>query len=214
MSQHQITPQTRAPAARPRRAVRRGGASLAALALAFGALLASATAASAHDKLHSTSPGQGSSVATPPAAITLTFTESVVKLGSRIRVIGSAGDVAAGDPVFEDRTVRQALQPGSPAGEYTVEWQVTSADGHPIAGTWSFTAQQAGVVATTPAATTAAPTEEPAGEPTSSPAATQNTGAATDGSSTGLIVGVTAVVAVVLLAAAGGVALTRRRGGG
>jgi methionine-rich copper-binding protein CopC len=183
--------------------------------LAFGAVLASASAASAHDKLDSTSPKQGSSVATTPASITLTFNEPAFKLGSRIRVIGPSGDVAAGDPVFKDRTVRQALEPGAPAGEYTVEWQVTSADGHPIAGTWSFTAQQAGVVATTPAATTAAPTEEPAGEPTPSPAATRNVGAETDGSSsTGVVVGVTAVVAVVLLAAAGGVALTRRRGGG
>jgi hypothetical protein len=145
----------------------------------------------------------------------MTFNEPAFKLGSRIRVIGPGGDVAAGDPVFKDRTVRQALQPGVPAGDYTVEWQVTSADGHPIAGTWSFTAQQAGVVATTPAATTpaAAPTEDATPSATAT-VSTQNTGAETAGSSTGIIVGVTAVVAVVLLAAAGGVALTRRRNGG
>jgi len=191
----------------------RARAALAAAVLAFGALLAFAPAASAHDRLDSTSPKQGSSVATAPAAVTMTFNEPAFKLGSRIRVIGPSGDVAVGDPVFKDRTVRQALQPGVPAGDYTVEWQVTSADGHPIAGTWSFTAQQAVVVATTPATTTpaAAPTED---APPTATVSTRNTGAETGGSSTGIIVGVTAVVAVVLLAAAGGVALTRRRNGG
>jgi methionine-rich copper-binding protein CopC len=191
------------------------GALLAATVLAFGALLAAAPAASAHDKLESTSPKAGSTVTTPPAAITLTFNAPAFKIGSRIRVLGPAGDVAAGEPAFKDRTVRQALQPGSPAGEYTVEWQVTSADGHPIAGRWTFTAREAGT--TTPEATTPEPTTAPTEEATPSPAATvstASTGAETGGSpSTGMIVGVTVVVAVVLLAAAAGVALTRRRGG-
>jgi methionine-rich copper-binding protein CopC len=195
----------------------RGRAALAAAVLAFGALLASAPSASAHDKLRSTNPEQGSSVATTPAAITLTFNTPAFKIGSRIRVLGPAGDVAAGEPVFKDRTVRQPLQPGSPAGEYTVEWQVTSTDGHPIAGRWTFTALRAGTDAGTPTGTTPEPTTAPAEDPTPSPGATvsaTNTGAETGGSpSTGIVVGVTAVVAVVLLAAAGGVALTRRRGG-
>ena len=32
------------------------------------------------------------------------------------------------------------LQPGSPAGQYKVIWRVTSADGHPVSGKFSFTA--------------------------------------------------------------------------
>ena len=49
-----------------------------------------------------------------------------------------------GEPRLVDNTVTQALQPGSPAGRYVVEWRVTSADGHPISGTFSFTAAAPG----------------------------------------------------------------------
>jgi hypothetical protein len=39
--------------------------------------------------------------------------------------------------------VSEHLQPGSPAGQYTVAWRVTSADGHPVSGRFSFTALSA-----------------------------------------------------------------------
>jgi copper resistance protein C len=191
--------------------VRRALGLLAATGLALGALLLTAAPAGAHDKLESTTPKQGSSVATPPAQITLTFNQPAFRLGSRIRVVGPAGDVAAGEPVFRDRTVRQALRPDAPAGAYTVEWQVTSTDGHPIAGTWTFAVQQAGTAATTPAGATT-PAADPTAAPTTVAAgAPQDAGDDDSGGSTGMIVGVTAVAAAVLLAAAAGVALTTRR---
>jgi methionine-rich copper-binding protein CopC len=102
----------------------------------FGA----ATAASAHNVLLRTSPANGSSVATLPANITLTFNEPALAIGSVMRVIGPGGDMASGPPVLVDRTVREAVRPGAPAGTYTVQWRVTSLDGHPISGQFSFTA--------------------------------------------------------------------------
>jgi hypothetical protein len=39
--------------------------------------------------------------------------------------------------------VTEHLQPGSPAGQYTVAWRVTSADGHPVSGRFSFNALSA-----------------------------------------------------------------------
>jgi methionine-rich copper-binding protein CopC len=200
-----------------RRRVRSLGAVPAVLlvtAVAFAGLLTSATSASAHDALEKTSPQQGSSVSTPPPAITLTFNEPAFKLGSKIRVIGPAGDVAVGEPVFKDQTVRQGLRPDAPAGAYTVEWQVTSSDGHPVAGRWTYSVQQAGVAATTAPPTAAPPTTEPVASPTVT-AGEASTAPGDDGSgSTGVLVAVTAVGAVVLLGAAAVVALTTRRRSG
>jgi methionine-rich copper-binding protein CopC len=198
------------------RRVRPAAGLLLAAVLALGGVLATATAASAHDRLEATSPEQGSSVATPPAAITLSYNNPVFKLGSRVQVIGPAGDVAAGEPEFTEREVTQPIRPDAPAGEYTVRWQVTSSDGHPIAGTWSFTVRQAaaapGTAEPSAGATTTAPTTEtPAPTATGGVSATGETGAEDEGSSTGLVIGVTAVAAVVLLGAAGVVAWTSRR---
>jgi hypothetical protein len=39
-----------------------------------------------------------------------------------------------------DNTVTQSLEPGAPAGTYTVLWRVTSVDGHPVSGRFTFTA--------------------------------------------------------------------------
>ena len=43
-----------------------------------------------------------------------------------------------------DNTVAQSIGPDAPAGTYTVQWRVTSADGHPISGTFGFTAEPGG----------------------------------------------------------------------
>ena len=70
-------------------------------------------------------------------------------------MIGPGGDVASGPPVLIDTTVRETLRAGSPAGHYTVRWRVTSADGHPVSGSFDFTATAAGG---DPSATAAAST--------------------------------------------------------
>ena len=158
---------------RLRPGMRPAGLVLAVL-LALGGVLGTATAAAAHDKLQSTTPKKGANLAKPPATVMLTFNQPAFKLGSRIRVVGPAGDVAVGQPTFAGQVVRQPIRPDAPAGDYTVEWQVTSSDGHPIAGT-----------------------DEEDG-----------------GSSTGLVVGLTAGAALVLLAAAGAVAWASRRNSG
>ena len=183
--------------------------------LALCGVLASATAASAHDELESTTPKQGSTVATPPPSITLTFNQPAFKLGSRIRVVGPAGDVAQGQPVFRDQTVRQPIRPDAPAGDYTVQWQVTSTDGHPIAGTWAFSVATAGVVPTIAPPTASATT--PSTTPPEPTAATLTAGSVSgsdeddSSGSTGLVVALTTIAALVLLAAAGAVAWASRR---
>jgi methionine-rich copper-binding protein CopC len=119
----------------------RWGPRALAVVLAVAALLVgSATAAQAHNILVGTSPAGGSTAKVVPAQVTLTFNEPALALGTVIIVTGPAGQEQSGAAVLVNNTVTEHLQPGSPAGPYTVLWRVTSADGHPVSGTFSFTA--------------------------------------------------------------------------
>lgn len=119
---------------------------LRVLLAALGAVLVLVTGAapaSAHNNLRSTDPVDGASFDRVPERVVLTFDEPAVALGTQVVVTGPDGDVASGAPALVDATVSQALQPGAPAGRYTVSWRVTSADGHPISGTFAFRAAAA-----------------------------------------------------------------------
>ena len=143
-----------------RRRVRRtlttvGAGLLLSLALGLSA------PAYAHDELASSNPTDGDTLAQPPAQVVLTFEEAPVDLGLQVVVTSPAGPVSSGAPRIEGVTVVQDVQPSAPAGRYTVEWRVTSDDGHPVSGRFGFTAQAAGApgsttAGATPAATTAA----------------------------------------------------------
>jgi methionine-rich copper-binding protein CopC len=112
-----------------------------AVALAVAAqLVGSATAAQAHNILIGTSPADGSIAKVVPAQVTLTFNEPALAIGTEIIVTGPAGQEQSGAAVLVNTTVTEHLQPGSPAGPYAVLWRVTSADGHPVSGKFSFTA--------------------------------------------------------------------------
>lgn len=108
--------------------------------LALALTVTIAPTASAHNALVSTDPSGGSTVATVPDTVVLSFDERCAVLGTQVVVLGPAGNVAPGAPRLVDNDVRQAVAPGSPPGSYTVNWRVTSADGHPVQGTFSFTA--------------------------------------------------------------------------
>lgn len=107
-------------------------------------LLVSVAPASAHDVLSGSTPADGQTVARTPASVVLSFEEPAVAMGTQVVVTGPSGPVQQGAPRLVDTTVTQDLGPGSPAGHYTVEWRVTSADGHPVSGTFSFTSTGAG----------------------------------------------------------------------
>ncbi|MGN6752169.1 MAG: copper resistance CopC family protein [Intrasporangium sp.] len=111
---------------------------LALVLLAVGFALVGAPAASAHDVLESTSPADRTTVDRLPQAVTLTFSDDPLALGTQILVKGPSGNVAHGDPTIEGRVVHQQLSAQAPAGDYVVTYRVTSSDGHPISGTFSF----------------------------------------------------------------------------
>lgn len=137
---------------------------MAGLVVGLVAGVLTAGPAAAHNSLRSTSPAADGRVERTPATIVLTFDEPAIALGTRILVTGASGPVQVGEPRLVDNTVTQALQPGSPAGRYVVEWRVTSADGHPISGTFSFTAAAPGTGAPLPVPEPVAPAS-PAGDP-------------------------------------------------
>ncbi|MGI3783902.1 MAG: copper resistance CopC family protein [Janthinobacterium lividum] len=149
--------------------LRTGGAAIAA-----GVVLALvAVPAYAHDELKSSNPADGATLATPPSQVVLTFEEPPVSLGAQVVVTGPDGSISSGTPRLDGDDVVQDVQPQAPAGRYTIEWRVTSDDGHPVSGTLAFTAQAAAAgaspsaAASTPVASTAspAPAEAPRREP-------------------------------------------------
>jgi copper resistance protein C len=141
--------------------------------LAATALLLAPAAASAHDTLSESSPSDGD-VGPSPEQVVLTFTGDVGSIGTAVEVTGPQGTAGAGEPVVEGRTVTVPLAPDLPAGDYTVSWRVTSADGHPISGEFGFgvEAEEATEPTTEP---TSAPTSAPTAEPTDEGATAEET---------------------------------------
>ena len=156
-------------------------------------LLVFSAPAQAHDALESSNPANGSTVSTVPATIELTFDHTPIAINSIIRVEDATGtDQAEGPVQIIDNQVSQAVKPGAPQGKYTVVWRVVSSDGHPIEGTFGFTA--------------GGPNTEAAPAPT---AAATSTGSGLPGQL--LVVGLVAAAVVVGLVAAGMVIRRRLR---
>jgi copper transport protein len=126
-------------------AARRGrvvGALCAAVAAVLCVLVPGATPAAAHAALTGTDPAEGAVVQEAPAAVSLTFSESVQLADDAIRVLDPDGnDVTKGSSGHVDgdaRTATTALRPGLPDGTFTVVWKTVSADSHPISGAFTF----------------------------------------------------------------------------
>lgn len=187
---------------------------LAAVALLIAALILPAAPAAAHDQLVSTDPDQGSTVQTAPEAITMTFSGSPQKLGNEISVVHDGTDVADGDPTAEFHTITQPLTGDLVPGDYEVKWRVVSEDGHPVTGKFSFTLAGDSTSEETPTdRATAEPTDHssdeaaPGSSPSSASTAAPDTSssaaadaAADNASSSGLLIGIVAVVVIVILA--------------
>ena len=105
------------------------------------ALVAMATAASAHAFLDHASPRVGGTVHGSPAVVKLWFTQELEPAFSTVRVLDQAGkQVDRGDPHADgrDRAVLQVSVPPLPAGHYRVVWRVVSVDTHVTEGDFSF----------------------------------------------------------------------------
>lgn len=156
---------------------------LVALLTVLG-LVSTAVPAAAHDQLLSSAPADGETLTTAPTELALTFNAELAAIGTAVLVAAPDGtDVTAGEPVTAGTGVTVPLAPGLTGGAYQVTWRVTSSDGHPIEGTFTFTLDL-------PQPTTAEPTEtsavaSPAGEsatasPSAAPSSAEVTEDATD----------------------------------
>jgi len=169
--------------------------SLAALAAVVLLVLLPAQPAWAHSRLLKTDPADGTTVATPLAAVTLTFNELVQQQFSTIVVTGADGiSYSDGPPRSIDKTLAQAVRP-LPGGAVRVAWRTVSADGHPIEGQFTFTNTAAAAPAIT--APTAVTTSTAGSVPTE------------DGGGSGVVWAMAGGVLVVVLA--GGAFRWRRR---
>lgn len=145
------------------------GQSAALVAFLTCALFTLAVPAQAHSGVRELEPADGSVLSTPPALIRITYTENVLKGTAQMRLTGPGGTTML--TVATDGPVASAPVPDAAgSGQFTVLWRVTSADGHPISGTFGYTvlggaSTPAGTAATSAAATSAAAVSPAASEP-------------------------------------------------
>lgn len=117
---------------------------ITALLLVLGVANGAPTAA-AHTALTATDPVADSTVSSGPTRVTATFNEELQPTFAAMTVVGPEGHLwSAGEPEVHEKTVSVPVRPLGPAGKYTVNYRVTSADGHVVTGSWSFTVTEQG----------------------------------------------------------------------
>lgn len=92
----------------------------------------------AHAVLLDTAPADGSRVEAGPAEVLLRFNEPVSPVA--VTLVGPGGRLVSlpGPPTVEDATLHIPLPAAPEAGTWLVSYRVTSADGHPVAGSLLF----------------------------------------------------------------------------
>jgi copper resistance protein C len=141
----------------------------AVVAIVIGTILAVATPASAHARLQSSDPKNGSTVKEALSDIKLVFSEEINSRFATVVVTGPDDEkVADGKPEVDGRILTQRLKPDLANGGYRIAFRVVSADGHPIGEELRFTLEAPAPEATpettadaTPPAAVSAPETAP-----------------------------------------------------
>jgi copper resistance protein C len=116
----------------------------AGLAALLGALfvviaLTAAPTAAAHATRIATDPAVNARLTAGPPQVSATFNEHLQTTFAAMTVVGPDGNLwSTGQPRVEGAVVSVDLLPLGPTGTYTVNYRVTSADGHVVSGSWSF----------------------------------------------------------------------------
>ena len=115
---------------------------LAGLAVGFAVLLMTGSPASAHAQLESSDPRPGEILTQAPSRVTLTFGERVEFTSNAIQVFDDHLRPVRNGPVVavdqDGNQLRVALPSGLSRGSYTVSWDVSSGDTHPVSGSFAF----------------------------------------------------------------------------
>ncbi len=95
-------------------------------------------AADAHASLDHANPLAGSTVASAPSEVSLTFTDKLEPTFSSVQVTDANGArVDQGKPQISGNTMRVGLK-SLAAGSYRVRWHVLSVDTHRTEGSFTF----------------------------------------------------------------------------
>ena len=115
---------------------------LVLLVFLAGWMALSATPASAHVQIVSTTPVDGTRLGGAPSLVTLTLSENIGIQPNSIQVVDVAGERVDTGPVFQPGEIAEQvavrLKPGLPDDSYLVEYAFVSADSHPVRGTFAF----------------------------------------------------------------------------
>lgn len=134
--------------------------SVMALMLAVGLALLGAAPAAAHSELISSNPEAGQALDYAPIGVKLVFNQDINESFATVSVVGPGNEQwAQGETAVDGPTVTVSVRDGAPIGRYTVGYRVTSADGHPITGSYEFTVTSLDPV---DAPSSSSPTDAPA----------------------------------------------------
>ena len=121
-----------------------------AISVAGLVLISAAGSAAAHSALEASDPAVGAVLATQPAAVTLTFNEPVELNDGAIEVFDDRFNRVDVGPLTSigpgGTRIQVGLRPGLAEGTYTVSWKASSADTHPVSGSFRFSVGQPSVV--------------------------------------------------------------------
>ena len=107
-------------------------AALSLLAVLVGAVIV-APPASAHTELIESTPTDGEALEALPL-VALTFSGTVLDVGSEIFVTDSTGVTIQLEVTYPEATAVEATVPPLANGAVVIEWRVVAEDGHPIEG--------------------------------------------------------------------------------
>lgn len=107
-------------------------------AITFAAALIAGTAG-AHAARVSVDPADKATLSTGPIRVSATFNEQLQSTFAAMTIVGPDGNLwSSGQPQVQGAVVSIGVRPLGPTGTYTVNYRVTSADGHVVSGSWSF----------------------------------------------------------------------------
>jgi len=107
-------------------------------ALVLAALVLTADPAGAHARLVSSDPGEGQVLPVAPGAATFAFNEPVRSVPDGVQLFDARGSEVVVSARTRDARLVVDLPEELDRGTYVVAWRVVSDDGHPIAGTLTF----------------------------------------------------------------------------
>jgi methionine-rich copper-binding protein CopC len=114
--------------------------------------------ASAHATRVATDPVENSELTQSPAQVSAMFNEALQPQFAAMTVVGPDGNLwSTGEPKVDGAVISVGVRPLGPSGIYTVNYRVTSADGHVVSGSWAFRLAVSGTGTPGPSASSATP---------------------------------------------------------